>query len=86
LDPNEERVLADLVRTLLDLRRRNLHQHVDHLRFLMEEAQESGDIRAREYLQTMKHYIETRDRLDQALGRYSERAFDSTSLTRDNDW
>jgi len=86
LDPNEERVLADLVRTLLDLRRRNLHQHVDHLRFLMEEAQESGDIRAREYLQTMKHYIETRDRLDQALGRYTERAFDSTSLTRDNDW
>jgi DNA primase len=86
LDPSEERVLADLVRTLLDLRRRNLHQHIDHLRFLMEEAQESGDMRAREYLQTMKHYIETRDRLDQALGRYTERAFVSTSLTRDNDW
>ena len=74
LDPNEDRVLDDLVRTLLDLRRRNLHQHMDHMRFLMEEAQESGDLRATEYLQTMKHYIETRDRLDRALGRYTERA------------
>lgn len=74
LDPNEDRVLDDLVRTLLDLRRRSLHQHMDHIRFLMEEAQESGDFRATEYLQTMKHYIETRDRLDRALGRYTERA------------
>jgi DNA primase len=74
LDPNEDRVLDDLVRTLLDLRRRSLHQHMDHMRFLMEEAQESGDLRATEYLQTMKHYIETRDRLDRALGRYTERA------------
>jgi DNA primase len=74
MDPNEERVMEDLIRCLLDLRRRSLHQHIDHMRFLMEEAQVTGDLRVSDYWQTMKHYIETRDRLDQAYGRYTERA------------
>lgn len=74
MDPNEERVMEDLIRCLLDLRRRSLHQHINHIRFLMEEAQETGDLRVSDYWQTMKHYIETRDRLDQAYGRYTERA------------
>lgn len=71
LDPNEERVLEDLVRTVLELRKRNLHQNIDHLRYLMEEAQQSGEAWSGEYLQTMKHYSETRVRLDRALGRIS---------------
>jgi DNA primase len=71
LDPNEERVLDDLVRALLVLRRRHLHQHIDHLRFLMEEAQERGDLQAREYQQTIRQYTQTRSRLDQAIGHYT---------------
>ena len=39
IDPNEERVLEDLVRTLLELRQRRLRQEMDHVRFMMEEAQ-----------------------------------------------
>ncbi len=71
LDPNEDRVLEDLVRTLIELRKRHLHQHLEHVRFLIEEAQESGDLRALEYQQAMANFISTRSRLDQALGRYT---------------
>ena len=71
IDPNEERVLEDLVRTLLELRQRRLRQEMDHVRFMMEEAQQTGDSRASDYHQTILHYILTRQRLDQALGRYS---------------
>ena len=71
IDPNEERVLEDLVRTLLELRQRRLRQEMDHVRFLMAEAQQTGDSRASDYQQTMLHYILTRQRLDQALGHYT---------------
>jgi hypothetical protein len=71
LDPNEDKVLEDLVRTLLVLRQRRLHQQVDHLRYLMEEAQEIEDIRLPEYQKTMVQYITTRIRLDRALGFYT---------------
>lgn len=71
LDPNEDRVLEDLVRTLIELRKRRLHQQLEHVRFLIEEAQESGDRRASEYQQIMANFISTRSRLDQALGRYT---------------
>ncbi len=73
LDPNEERVLDDLIRTILELRRRHLHQNIEYLRFLMEEAQESGDRRASDYQQSMMQYIMTLRTLDQALGQYTSR-------------
>jgi DNA primase len=71
LDPNDERVLDDLVRALLVLRRQHLHQHIDHLRFLMQEAQERGDLQAREYQQTIRQYTQARSRLDRAIGHYT---------------
>ncbi|MFU8770887.1 MAG: DNA primase [Anaerolineales bacterium] len=72
LDPNEERVLEDLIRTVLELRRRNLRQNIDHLRFLMEEAQQSGETSLGEYLQTMNQYSEARIRLDKAMGKFTD--------------
>jgi DNA primase len=71
LDPNDERVLDDLIRALLVLRRRHLRQHMDHLRFLMEEAQESGDLQARDYQNTIRQYTQARSRLDKAIGHYT---------------
>jgi hypothetical protein len=59
------------VRALLVLRRRHLHQHIDHLRFLMEEAQEKGDLQARDYQQTIRQYTQARSRLDRAIGHYT---------------
>ena len=71
LDPNEERVLEDLMRALLDLRLRNLHQEIDYLRYLMEDAQEKGDLKVPQYVQTMVQLRITRDRLDLARGKFT---------------
>jgi DNA primase len=73
LDPNAERVLEDLLRSLLDLRRRNLHQSIDYLRYLMEESQQQGEYRATEYGQIMLHNIKTLESLDRTIGRYTNR-------------
>jgi DNA primase len=73
MDPNEDRVLEDLLRALLDLRRRSLHQQIDHFRFLIEEAQEQGDMRVSDYGKAMSQLAQTRDRLDRAIGRYTSR-------------
>jgi DNA primase len=73
-NPENDRVLEDLVRVVLVLRRRHLNEHMDHVRFLMQEVQEAGDLRATEYLQAMKQGIETRELLDRALGYYTNRA------------
>jgi DNA primase len=74
LDPNEEKVLEDLVRAVLSLRKRRLLQNMDHLRFLMEEAQESGDPRASEFDQTIRQYMQARLRLDQAIEHFTNHA------------
>lgn len=73
LDPNEDRVLGDLLRTLLDLRHRHVHQNIEHLQFLMEDAQVQGDLMATQYQQSMVQHISLRHRLDRARGYYSSR-------------
>jgi DNA primase len=73
---NEARLLEDLLRALLELRRRALRQNMEHVRYLMEEApQESGpaDAQVGEYLQTMVQYAELLKRIHHALGRYTTR-------------
>ncbi len=72
-DPVEDRVLEDIMRSLLDLRRRNLRQYNEHLRYLMEEAQEQGDIKASEYVQDMANNTKILVRLDQAQKRFTSR-------------
>ncbi len=74
LDPNDERVLEDLQRALLGLRRRELRRIIDHLRYLMEEAQQQGDLAAaKEYDDQMMLNTEALKRIDRALGRYTSR-------------
>jgi hypothetical protein len=74
LNPESDRVLEDLVRVVLILRKRHLNEYMDHVRYLMQEVQEGGDIRATEYVQSMKQGIEIRELLDRALGYYTNRA------------
>jgi DNA primase len=71
LDPNEDKVLEDLVRTLLVLRQRRLYQEIEHIQFLLEEAQLVQDEDVAEIQKTMMEYISARSRLDQALGYYT---------------
>lgn len=71
LDPNEDKVLEDLLRALIVLRQRRLFQQIDHLRYLMEEAQGRPETSVAEYQKTMVQYITARSRLDRALGLYT---------------
>jgi hypothetical protein len=74
LDPKSERVLEDFLRALLDLRRRSLRQHIDYLRYLMEESQQQGDLRAGEYGQMMLRSAKVLDSLDRTIGHYTHRS------------
>jgi len=74
LDPNDERVLSDLLRALLDLRSRNLRQDIEYLRHLMEDAQGQGDLSAEQYGQAMVQHAIALQRLDQARGHHTSRA------------
>lgn len=73
LNPNDERVLDDLLRALLDLRKRDLNQRIEQLRFLMEESQQSGDLRASVYVDTMMQYSKTLLVIHRALQPYTSR-------------
>jgi hypothetical protein len=73
LDPSEDQVLDDLLRTLVDLRERSLHQNLDYFRFLIEDAQEQGDWKASQYQKTMVQHTLLLLRLDRALGKYTSR-------------
>jgi DNA primase len=73
LDPNDERVIADLIRSIIDLRQRNLKQFIDHLRYLQEEAQQKGDLLAAEYGQIVVDNSRIIYQLNKAKGKYSDR-------------
>lgn len=66
LDTSDERVLEDLLRGLRDLRRRNIRQYLEYLRFLMEAEQERGDLKATQYQQTMVKLLRELQLLDRA--------------------
>jgi DNA primase len=73
LDPNDERVLEDLMRGILDLRRRRVRQEIEYMRFLFEEAQDQGDLLGTQYMQTLKRHNDLLSNLDQAMGKYTGR-------------
>jgi DNA primase len=69
LDPNDDRVLEDLLRIIIILRNRHVSENIDYLRFLFEEAQNAGEVWARQYGQSMQQHVLAKQRLDRALGR-----------------
>jgi DNA primase len=73
LDPNDERVIADLIRSIIDVRQRNLKQFIDHLRYLLEEAQQKDDRVAAEYAQIVVDNSRIIYQLNKAKGKYSDR-------------
>jgi DNA primase len=77
VDTYDRRVLEDLFRTILELRHRKIHQNIDHLRFLMEEAQEEGDLKSGDLQKSIVQYTLILNRLDHARGRYTSRAITS---------
>ena len=66
LDPVEERLLEELQRSIIKLRRLGLSESLNQLRFMLEEAHQQGDLRATAYQkQVLEHTRLLRD-LDHA--------------------
>lgn len=66
LDPLEDRLLEDLFRAVRQIRRQVIHERLNQLRFLQEEAQEKGDLRAAAYLDMARQLRQSLMALDQA--------------------
>jgi len=74
LDPQDERVIEDLMRGLLTLRRRRIDQELEYRRFLIVEAQEAGDLKATQDAQTVVKLAKVRRFIDEALKEYTSRS------------
>jgi hypothetical protein len=74
LDPQDERVLEDLMRGLLTLRRRRIKQELEYRQFLMLEAQEAGDIKATQDSQIVVKLSHILKYIQEALGEYTSRS------------
>jgi DNA primase len=79
LNPNSEKVLEDLMRAFLNLRKWQIAKHNDHYRFLQERDHENGDYKAADYHENISHYLQEKHKIDKAMKRYTSRtaAFDS---------
>ncbi len=66
LDPLDDRLLEDLFRGVAKIRRMALTESINQLRFLQEEAQQSGDLRAASYREMVQQYSAHLRSLDQA--------------------
>lgn len=72
-DTNSDRVQEDLNRRVVQLRVQKLNENMNQLRYLEEDIQEQGDLRAAQYQEMNLQYILERSRLDQALQQVSVR-------------
>ncbi len=67
LDMLDDRLLEDLARGVIKLRRRAMSESLDQLRFLQEEAQQKGDLRAASYREMVLQYTRQLLNLNQAV-------------------
>ncbi|MGE5251547.1 MAG: DNA primase [Bacteroidota bacterium] len=67
LDPVEDRLLDELFRNIVSIRRLAVEQNINQLRFIMEEAQQEGDLRMKNYQELAVQHSRLRNSLDQAL-------------------
>jgi hypothetical protein len=71
LEPVEEKLMEELLRGVIKLRRNAAGENLNQLRFLQEDAQQTGDLRAASYQDlVLKHTRLLRD-LDKAYGKMS---------------
>jgi DNA primase len=66
IDPVDDRLLEDLFRGVVKIRHMALNESVNQLRFLQEEAQQSGDLRAASYREMVQQHTMLLRSLDQA--------------------
>ena len=64
---HDQKVFEDLVRTMIQLRKKNITQEIDQLRFLQEENQQGNPDALNMYQDMILKYYQSRNRLDRAL-------------------
>jgi DNA primase len=74
LDPKADKVLEDLMRAFLNLRKWQIVKNNDHLRYLQETNHENGDYKAIEYQKNITHFLQEKHKIDKAMKRYTSRA------------
>jgi len=70
LDPKEDRVLEDMMRALLEIRRRQMTEMINLLRYQMDEAAQGGDLRTKEFEEGMTKCTQTLRNLHQAREKF----------------
>ncbi len=73
LNPKSDRVLEDLMRAFLNLRKWQIVKRNDHYRYLMESNHENGDYKGSEYLKVISLNMEEEHKIDKAMQRYTSR-------------
>ena len=78
-NPKSDKVLEDLMRAFLNLRKWQIVKKNDHYRYLMETSHENGDYKAAEFQKNISHYLKEKHKIDIAMKRYTSRtaAFDT---------
>ncbi len=74
INPENDRVLEDVLRTVLLSRLRGVNQQLDYLRYAQEDTQAQGDLKASEYQSTMGQYAELLGRLHKAQNTFTNRS------------
>jgi len=68
-EPTAQNLLEDLLQTVIHLRRNRINEGLNQLRFLQEQnPQQAGDVPFEGYLELVRDYGKTRQRLDQLSG------------------
>jgi DNA primase len=67
LDPVDDRLLEELFRNVVKMRRLVVEENFNQLRFIMEDAQQEGDLRVKSYQELAMQYSRLRHHLDRAL-------------------
>jgi DNA primase len=71
LDPREDRVLEDMMRALLEIRRRQLNETINMLRYQMDEAAQTGDLRSKDFEEGMARHTQTLRNLHEAREKFT---------------
>lgn len=66
-EPNAEKLIEDLLRTVVQLRLVRLNESIDQLRLMQQDLQEQGELQMTPYHQIMLQYTQTLNRLNLAM-------------------
>ncbi|GAB4445216.1 MAG: DNA primase [Anaerolineales bacterium] len=73
VEKREEKLLEELLRGVIKLRRQAAGENLNQLRFLQEEAHQSGDLRASSYMQLVLQHTRLLRELDEAYRKMSQK-------------